>query len=73
MERYGELAGEIICCYATAFAQANQSLIAEQRAQLITLRTEMMDGMSYPSGAYLYSQPIATPEISNTDFLFAVP
>ena len=27
--------------------------------------------LKYPSGAYLYSQPIAMPEIPNTDFLFA--
>ena len=37
------------------------------------LRTEMLGDMLYPSGAYLYSQPIAMPEIPNNDFLFAVP
>jgi hypothetical protein len=72
MERYGELDGEIIYRYAVAFTQVDTSLTAEQRARLMALRTEILGGdMLYPSGAYLYSQPIAMPEIPNTDFLFA--
>jgi hypothetical protein len=30
----------------------------------------MLGDMMFPSGAYLYSQAIAMPEIPNTDFLF---
>jgi hypothetical protein len=71
MARYGELDGEIAYCYATAFTQVNSSLTAEQRAELVALRTEILGDMLVPSGAYLYSQPIAMPEIPNTDFLFA--
>jgi hypothetical protein len=70
MERYGELDGEMIYRYATTFAQVYQSLSAEQRVQLATLRTDLLGELAYPSGAYLYSQPIAIPAIPNTDFLF---
>ena len=73
MERYGEMDGEIIYRYATAFAPVDQTLTAEQRAQLVALRTETLGDMLYPDGAYLYSQSIALPEIPNSDFLFAVP
>ena len=71
MEEYGELDGAIVYNFAQNFAQVNQTLTAEQKAQLMALRTEMLGDMLYPSGAYLYSQPIAMPEIPNTDFLFA--
>jgi hypothetical protein len=72
MERYGELDGEISYRYATTFTQVNAGLTGDQRAKLMALRTEILGGdMLYPSGAYLYSQPIAMPEIPNTDFLFA--
>ena len=70
MERYGELDGDIVARYATAFAQVFQTLTANQRAQLVTLRTDLLDDLAYPSGAYLYSQPIPMPTIPNTDFLF---
>jgi hypothetical protein len=70
MERYGELDGEIVYRYATAFAQVNATLTDEQRAQLIAMRTDLLDELAYPTGAYLYSQPIAMPDIPNTDFLF---
>ena len=74
MERYGELDGEIIYRYANAFTQVNSSLTAEQQAQLMALRTDILgEDMLYPTGAYLYSQPIAMPEIPNSDFLFAAP
>jgi Spy/CpxP family protein refolding chaperone len=71
MDKYGELDGAIVYSSAVNFAQVNQTLTTEQKAQLMALRKEMLGGMLYPSGAYLYSQPIAMPEIPNTDFLFA--
>ncbi|MCP4536409.1 MAG: hypothetical protein GY832_04615 [Chloroflexi bacterium] len=70
MEEYGELDGAIVYNFATNFAQLDQSLSNEQRAQLMALRTEMLGDMMYPSGAYLYSEPVAMPEVPNTDFLF---
>jgi len=73
MERYGELDGEIVYSYAAAFAQVSQTLTAEQQAELLTLRTDLLGDLSFPDGAYLYSDPIAMPDILNTDFLFAVP
>ena len=69
MERYGELDGQIAYSYATTFAEVNQSLTSEQTAQLAGLRTQL--GVSVPTGAYLYSEPIAMPEIEDTDFLFS--
>ncbi len=70
MERYGELDGEIVYRYATAFAQVNQSLTPNQQAQLMLLRTDLLSDLAFPTGAYLYSQPIDMPSIPNTDFLF---
>ncbi len=71
MEKYGELDGAIVYNFAVNFAQVNQALTGDQQSQLMALRTELLGDMAYPSGAYLYSQPIAMPEIPNTDFLFA--
>jgi len=71
MEKYGELDGAIVYNFAVNFTQVNQTLTAEQQATLMALRTELLGEMSYPTGAYLYSQPTAMPEIPNTDFLFA--
>ena len=71
MEEYGALDGAIIYNYATNFARVNQSLTDEQQAQLMAFREEMLGDLMYPSGAYLYSQAIAMPDIPNTDFLFA--
>jgi Spy/CpxP family protein refolding chaperone len=71
MEHYGELDGTIVYQLATNFALVNQSLTPEQTAQLMAMRTQMLGEMVTPTGAYLYSQPIAMPEIPNTDFLFA--
>ncbi len=73
MEHYGELDGEIVYRYATAFAQVNQALSAEQRAKLLKLRSDLLGDLAYPSGAFLYSQSIPVPEIPNSDFLFDVP
>jgi hypothetical protein len=73
MERYGELDGDIVFCYATVFAQVATTLSDAQRAHLTTLRADLLGGLAFPSGAYLYSQPIAVPQIPNTSFLFDVP
>jgi hypothetical protein len=70
MEKYGELDGAIVYNFAVNFAQVNQTLTAEQQTALMALRTDLLGEMTYPTGAYLYSQPIAMPEIPNTDFLF---
>jgi hypothetical protein len=70
MEKYGELDGEIIYNLAVNFTKVNQTLTDDQKAQLLAYRKEMLGDLMYPSGAYLYSQPIAMPDIPNTDFLF---
>jgi len=70
MARYGELDGEIVYQYATAFAQVDQTLTTEQNSELMTLRTDLLGDLSFPTGAYLYSDPIDIPVIPNTDFLF---
>jgi len=70
MERYGELDGEISYRYAVAFTQVQQSLSAGQQTQLMSLRSDLLGDLAFPSGAYLYSEPIAIPEIPDTDFLF---
>jgi len=36
----------------------------------MTLRTDLLGDLSFPTGAYLYSDPIDIPVIPNTDFLF---
>jgi Spy/CpxP family protein refolding chaperone len=64
---YGELDGELSFYYATRFAQVNKTLTAEQRATLTKLRG--LDGYS-PQGAFIYADPIESPQIQNTDFLF---
>jgi Spy/CpxP family protein refolding chaperone len=65
--RYGELDGEMSYLYATAFAKVGQSLTAEQKATLAKKRTS---NPSDPKGPFLYSTPIRTPKIENTEFLF---
>jgi phosphatidylethanolamine-binding protein (PEBP) family uncharacterized protein len=70
MEEYGALDGEIVYNFAQNFAQVNQTLTTEQQTQLMSFRLEMLGDMIYPTGAYLYSQSIAMPEIPNTDFIF---
>ncbi len=73
MDHYGELDGDIIYRYATTFAQVSQGLTADQRAQLVKLRTDLLGSLSCPTGAYLYATPISMPDIPNTDFLFKIP
>jgi Spy/CpxP family protein refolding chaperone len=67
-ERYGELDGELSYYYATNFAQVYKSLTADQKAKVLSLANNL--GYVNPAGAFLYSQPIAMPEIINTDFMF---
>jgi hypothetical protein len=70
MERYGELDGDIVYRYATAFAQINQNLDETQQAELAALRIKILGDLSVPSGAFSYAEPISIPVIANTDFLF---
>jgi hypothetical protein len=71
MKTYGELDGEIVYELATHFAEVGQSLTAEQKTELMALRTQLLGDLATPTGAYLFSQPIPMPDIPNTDFLFA--
>jgi hypothetical protein len=64
---YGELDGELSFYYATHFAEVNKTLGADQRAMLAKLRN--LDGYSC-GGAFIYADPIESPQIQNTDFLF---
>lgn len=68
IERYGALDGQISALYATRFAEVKKTLTSEQLAALVKLRN--LDVV--PTGAYMYSTPIATPEIPNADFMFGV-
>jgi hypothetical protein len=68
-DRYGQLDGEIVVRYATAFAGVGRSLSAGQKSQLATLRKQVLGDFA-PAGAYLYAEPISMPIIPNTDFLF---
>ncbi len=70
MQTYGALDGEIIYRYANAFAQVGHTLTDAQRTALLALRTQILGNLSLPSGAYLYSDPIAMPAIPSGDFLF---
>lgn len=70
MDVYGQLDGEIIYRYATAFTRVNQSLTAAQRAKLTALRTQILGNLALPQGAFLYAEPISIPTIPSTDFLF---
>jgi hypothetical protein len=73
MQRYGELDGEIVYSYATAFATVKRTLTTQQISQLTAMRTNLLQTLSLPSGAYLYAEPIAVPVIENTDYLFDLP
>jgi hypothetical protein len=68
-KRYGELDGEMAYFYASAFGKIGQTLSAEQRAKLASLRK---GDPAEPKGPFLYSDPIQDPTIGNTDFLFGV-
>jgi len=68
-KRYGELDGEMSYFYATAFARVGQSLTAQQKQTLTSMRTF---DPSDPKGPFLYSTPIDNPKIASTNFLFGV-
>jgi hypothetical protein len=68
-ERYSELDGGIVYVYPTHFAEVAQALSSVQQAQLGAIVDAQ--GHIHPAGAFLYSQPIATPKIPNTDLLFS--
>ncbi|NJD60991.1 MAG: hypothetical protein C3F13_16080 [Anaerolineales bacterium] len=70
MKQYGEYDGEIIYNIAVNLTAVNQSLSSDQKAKLVAIRTELLGDLSHPTGAYLYSQPIAMPEIPSSDLLF---
>lgn len=67
-ESYGQYDGAIISLYATRFSQVYNSLSATQKSQVIALGNSL--GYIDPTGAFLYSQPVAMPVIENTDYLF---
>lgn len=67
-EAYGRYDGEIIYAYATTFSQVYQSMSVSQKDQLKDLADQL--GYIKPSGAFLYSAPITSPVVENTDFLF---
>ncbi len=67
-EKYGELDGEIIYNYATRFSAAGGSLSDAQKTTVTAIREEW--NTIECGGAFLYSEPIAMPEIMDTDFLF---
>lgn len=67
--RYGQLDGEISYYYAKAFAEVARTLTPDQKKTLLRLRN--LDAKYTCKGAYLYSAPIAMPEIPNTDSFFA--
>lgn len=69
MGDYGAHDGALSYRYAAAFAQVAKTLTPEQKATFASYRTQMVGNLS-PTGAYLYSQPIAMPQIPSSDFLF---
>jgi len=66
--QYGQLDGEMSYFMASAFAKVGQSLTADQRAKLNSMRT--IDPKD-PTGPFLYSTPVTNPKIADTAFLFA--
>jgi hypothetical protein len=65
---YGELDGQLSYFYATNFSQVYKSLTTDQKAKVLALANTL--GYINPTGAFLYSQPIAMPTVINTDFMF---
>lgn len=66
-KRYGELDGEMSYLYATAFAKIGQSLTAQQKQALASLRASNPND---PQGPFIYSTPVSMPGIDNTDRFF---
>jgi hypothetical protein len=67
-ERYGELDGELSYYYTTTFTKLYNALSNAQKDSLLALADHL--GYMHPAGGFLYSEPIAMPEIVNTDFMF---
>lgn len=67
-QRYGELDGDMGYYYASIFTQVYNSLTNEQKSKLTLLASNL--GYVNPTGAFLYSEPITMPVISNTDYMF---
>ncbi|MEI6915803.1 MAG: hypothetical protein WCL39_11775 [Armatimonadota bacterium] len=67
-KRYGELDGELSYYYATRFAEVGKALTSAQKATLTKLRNLDLK----PQGAFVYSEPVAVPEVGNTDSFFEV-
>ena len=67
-KRYGELDGQLSYFYASNFSSVYQSLTTDQKAKVKALANTL--GYTNPTGAFLYSQPIAMPSVANTDFMF---
>jgi phosphatidylethanolamine-binding protein (PEBP) family uncharacterized protein len=70
MQHYGELDGQIACELASAFVAVGHSLTDAQKARLRAMREELLGSLAYPTGAYLYSQPIGMPQVPSPDSLF---
>ena len=71
--RYGELDGEIVYNIATNFAALSRTLTTAQRADIAMIcAQQILNGfpLTPEPYAYLYSDQIAMPTITNTDFLF---
>jgi len=69
--RYGELDGELSWFYATAFANVNRTLTADQRAELLKLHS--VDRYR-TAPAYIYSSPMRElPGLPGTDHFFFAP
>ena len=68
--QYGAYDGEINYYMATTFTAVGKTLTPSQQADLAAMRLELLGDLNHPTGAFLYSQPIAMPIIENSDFLF---
>ena len=66
-KRYGELDGLLSYLYATAFAKVGQTLTPQQKQTLNSMR---VSNPNDPKGPFLYSAPISTPNVGNTDMFF---
>ena len=71
MSRYGRLDGQLAYMYASAFVAVASTLTPEQQVTLDGLRKQTVGNLT-PTGAYLFSTPIAMPSITDAD-LFAMP
>ena len=66
-KRYGELDGNLSYLYATAFGKVGQTLTPQQKQTLMAMRRV---DQTEPKGPFLYSSPISTPRIDDTDRFF---